>query len=78
MRLYYFFSDQRKGWVEYVNQIKILPMYLYQDNIKIGTLEIELQDLLSERVIRREFLKVFSVKDCYPILSWSLNVYYYI
>ncbi|CAK83163.1 unnamed protein product (macronuclear) [Paramecium tetraurelia] len=74
MRLYYFFSDQRKGWVEYVNQLKVLPMYLYQENTKIGTLEIELQDLLSERVIRREFLKVFSVKDCYPILSWSLNL----
>lgn len=29
MRLYYFFSDQRKGWVEYVNQLKVLPMYLY-------------------------------------------------
>ncbi|CAD8139136.1 unnamed protein product [Paramecium pentaurelia] len=74
MRLYYFFSDQRKGWVDYVNQLKVLPMYLYQDNTRIGTLELELQDLLSERVIRREFLKVFSVKDCYPILSWSLNL----
>ncbi|CAD8077133.1 unnamed protein product [Paramecium sonneborni] len=74
MRLYYFFSDQRKGWIEYVNQLKVLPMYLYQENVKIGVLELELQDLLSERVIRREFLKVFSVKDCYPILSWSLNL----
>ncbi|CAD8054888.1 unnamed protein product [Paramecium sonneborni] len=89
MRPYYFFSDQLNinifsilllNYVDYIIQIKyylnttiqVLPMYLYQDNTKIGVLE--LQDLLSERVIGREFLKVFSVKDCYPILSWSLNL----
>lgn len=37
-------------------------MHLFADKERIGTLELELQDLLSERVIRKEFLKVFSVK----------------
>ena len=49
-------------------------MYLFQEHKKIGALDLELQDFLSERVIRREFVKVFSGKDLVPILSWSLNV----
>jgi hypothetical protein len=49
-------------------------MYLYQESRKIGTLDLELQDFLSERVIRREFMKVFSGKELVPILSWGVNV----
>jgi len=37
-------------------------------------LDLELQDFLSERVIRREFMKVFSGKELLPILSWGVNV----
>ena len=48
-------------------------MLLFQENKKIGTLDLELQDFLSDRITRREFLKVFSGKD-FPILSWGLNV----
>jgi hypothetical protein len=48
-------------------------MYLFQDQKRIGTLDLELQDFLSERVIRREFMKVFSGRD-FPILSWGINL----
>jgi LMBR1 domain-containing protein 1 len=49
-------------------------MYLYQDQRRIGTLDLELQDFLSERVIRREFMKVFSGRELVPILSWGVNL----
>lgn len=37
-------------------------------------MDLELHDFLSERVIRREFIKVFSGKELVPILSWGVNV----
>ncbi len=31
---------------------------------------------MSERVVRREFVKVFSGKELIPILSWGINVFF--
>jgi LMBR1 domain-containing protein 1 len=36
-------------------------------------LELELSDFLSDKVLKREFLKVFSGKEL-PTLKWRLNL----
>ena len=50
-------------------------MNLFCDSKKIGQLDLELQDFLSDTVIKREYYKMFSGKTLpsFP-LKWGLNV----
>jgi hypothetical protein len=47
-------------------------LFLFCGEEKIGTLEFELTDFLSDRVVKREMYKVFSGRTL-PILSWGLK-----
>ena len=47
---------------------------MFIDQKKLGILDLELYDFLSENVIKREYFKFFSGKDLKPILSWGMNV----
>lgn len=52
-----------------------LTVSLYCNSEKIGTLDLELFDFLSDKVIKREYYKMFSGKALAPIpLKWGLNV----
>jgi len=51
----------------------VIALNLYCDTEKIGTANFELNDFLSDKVIKREMFKVFSGKKL-PILSWGLKV----
>lgn len=50
-----------------------MSLNLLCDSEKIGTVNFELNDFLSDKVIKREMFKVFSGKKL-PILSWGLKV----
>jgi len=73
LRVFYFFSYDRKGVAEFINQQKTCPMALYCGEEKIGTTEIDLKDFLSDHVIKSECFKVFSGKTL-PILSWGIKL----
>jgi len=49
-----------------------MSLHLYCEQEKIGTVSFELNDFLSDKVIKREMFKVFSGKKL-PILSWGLK-----
>ncbi|EAS01971.2 Lmbr1-like motif protein (macronuclear) [Tetrahymena thermophila SB210] len=73
IRICYFFTNGRKGINSYIHQKQVLTMNLYCDQQKIGVLDLELQDFLSDKVNKREYYKVFSGKTL-PILKWGLNL----
>ena len=49
-------------------------MRLLERDEKIGALELELDEFKSDKVIRRDFFKMFSGKKIFPYLSWGLFV----
>jgi hypothetical protein len=48
-------------------------VFLYCEQDKIGSADFELNDFLSDKVVKREFMKLFSGKTL-PILTWGLKV----
>jgi len=40
---------------------------------KLGKVEIKMQEFFSEKVLKREFFKLFLGKEI-PILKWGINV----
>jgi len=72
LRMFFFFTHDRKNVNEFLNDQKAICLNLYCDNERIGTVSFELTDFLSENVIKREMFKVFSGKKL-PILSWGLK-----
>lgn len=73
LRMFFMFSQDRKNINEYINEQKSITLNLYCENEKLGTVSFELNDFLSDNVIKREMFKVFSGKKL-PILSWGLKV----
>ncbi|EGR32819.1 lmbr1-like conserved region family protein, putative, partial [Ichthyophthirius multifiliis] len=50
-----------------------LTAYLYCEQNKIGTLKLSLKDFLSDKVLKREYYKVFD-GPALPTLKWGLNL----
>ncbi|EGR33256.1 lmbr1-like conserved region family protein, putative [Ichthyophthirius multifiliis] len=73
IKILYFFSQQRDGLHQYITEKQYLTMSLYQENTKIGSLDIQLKDFLNEQVIKNEYYKFFSGKSL-PILKWGINL----
>jgi len=73
LRIFFLFSQDRRNINEFINEQKVIALNLFCDNEKIGTANFELNDFLSDKVIKREMFKVFSGKKL-PILSWGLKV----
>lgn len=40
----------------------------------MGTVDLELDDFKSERVIKKDFFKMFSGPKVFPYLSWGLFI----
>lgn len=47
---------------------------LYENDSVFGMLDLELQEFKSDKVIRRDYFKMFSGKKIFPYLSWGLFV----
>lgn len=83
IRLFYFFSQSKKEVNYFLNEQKVLTINLLveikkngpSDLKKLGTIDIDLTEFVSDKIIKREYFKYFSGKDILPILSWGLNVY---
>jgi LMBR1 domain-containing protein 1 len=73
LRVVYFFSKDRKGVNDFINEQRVISLNLFCDGEKLGTVNFELNDFLSDKVIKREMFKVFGGKKL-PILSWGLKV----
>jgi len=73
LRVFFLFSHDRKGINEYINEQKVLSLNLYCDSEKLGTATYELNDFLSDKVVKREMFKVISGKKL-PILSWGSKI----
>lgn len=84
IRLFYFFSQSKKEVNYFLNEQKVLTINLLveikkngaSDLKKLGIIDIDLREFISDKVIKREYFKYFSGKEIFPILSWGLNVYY--
>jgi len=45
-----------------------------EDGQIMGTVDLELDDFKSERVIKKDFFKMFSGPKVFPYLSWGLFI----
>lgn len=45
-----------------------------EDKEVMGSLELELDDFKSDKVVKKDFFKMFSGPDVFPYLSWGLFV----
>jgi hypothetical protein len=68
LRVIYAFSHDRKALNDYINQVEHLTVHLVvesadkRERTVWGTLNLELKDFLSEKVIKREYYKMFNLK----------------
>ncbi len=84
IRLFYIFSHSKKEVNYFLNEQKFLTINLLMetkkngnnDLKKLGTIDLDLTEFVSDKIIKREFSKYFSGKDIFPILSWGLNVFF--
>lgn len=49
-------------------------MELFEGNELMGSLELELDDFKSDKVIKKDYFKMFSGPKVFPYLSWGLFV----
>lgn len=68
LRVIYAFSDDRKALNDYINSVENLTIQLISESqdkkekFVWGTLNLELKDFTSEKVIKREYYKMFNLK----------------
>ena len=55
--MFYFFSYGRDGVVNLLSSEPKLSVFLLENGVKLGELDCELKDFMSERVVKREFFK---------------------
>lgn len=53
IRVFFFFANDRKSLNAFLKDEKTLKLTLLQDGLKLGELEMELTDFLSDKVIKR-------------------------
>lgn len=74
LNLFYFFSHNSQGIEQLINQFETLNVVLLRDRQRLGSLDCELNDFRSERVVKRDFYKQFSGKQIRSVLSWRVNL----
>lgn len=60
LRIYYFFSKEREGFVRFLNFMEKLEVRMFQEQLYVGSVKFELSDYKSELVTKREFNSVLS------------------
>lgn len=86
LKVFYLFTDGKKGIQKFISNTKSLKMNLFcdtdgghQENERetqkfLGDVEFELTDFLNDKVKKREFYKYFNGKPHHiPILSWGVK-----
>lgn len=74
MKVIYFFSESREDISQFIKQQKKIKVQLFEDNEVMGSLELQLDDFKSDKVIKKDYYKMFSGPRVYPYLSWGLFV----
>ena len=74
IKLFYFFAEKRDLIKAYIKNSPALRVELYENEEKFGTLELELDEFKSDKVVKRDFFKMFSGKRVFPYLSWGLFI----
>jgi LMBR1 domain-containing protein 1 len=82
-RLFYFFGQERNSLRDFLIKQGSFRVSLIVENLaienpaerveKIGTVEFPLRDFLSDKITKRDFLKLFAGKSI-PILTWALQI----
>ena len=72
MKMFYFFSTCREDIVKFIKVQQNVTVCLYQGVELIGSLELELDDFKSDKVIKKDYYKMFSGPKVFPYLSWGL------
>ena len=60
LRIYYFFSKERDGFVQFLNYMGKLEVRLLKEQVCVGSVKYDLSDYKSELVTKREFNSVLS------------------
>lgn len=74
IKVIYFFSEKRDDITGFVKTQKNLKIYLLENKTVMGSLDLELDDFKSDKVIKKDFFKMFSGLEVFPYLSWGLFV----
>ncbi|KAM3146974.1 hypothetical protein pb186bvf_000690 [Paramecium bursaria] len=74
MRLFYIFSNGRVGLSDYLAQQQNLTMTLYCESTALGSIDLDMVEFQSERVIRKEYNKYFCFNKEAPFLQWEINL----
>lgn len=74
MKVMYFFSESREQIVEFIKSQSKIKVDLFEDNEIMGSLDLELDDFKSDKVIKKDYYKMFSGPKVFPYLSWGIFV----
>lgn len=74
MKVIYFFSEGRDNITQFVKAQASLKVYLLEEREVMGSLELELDDFKSDKVVKKDFYKMFSGPNVFPYLSWGIFV----
>ena len=55
-----------------------MKIWIKENDNLIGNAEFELNEFLSDNVIKREYFKFINEKEIKKYLSWGINVFYFI
>lgn len=74
MKIIYFFAESRDNIVDFIKNQNRFKVELFEENQLMGSLELELDDFKSDKVIKKDYFKMFSGPKVFPYLSWGLFI----
>ena len=74
MKIIDFFAESRDNIVDFIKNQNRFKVELFEENQLMGSLELELDDLKSDKVIKKDYFKMFSGPKVFPYLSWGLFI----
>lgn len=74
IKIFYFFAEKRDNIKNYIKNNPAITVTLLENEEKFGSLELELDEFRSDKVLKRDFFKMFSGKKVFPYLSWGLFI----
>lgn len=74
LKIMYFFASNRNEVKQFIKESPNFTITLLENEEIFGTVQLEMDDFKSDKVIKRDFFKMFSGKKVLPFLSWGLFV----